>query len=574
MSTWRRFVSFTRFSQVTLLLCLVAHHGAPETLSAEGKEASRFHDLSLLVAPEYPCTWPSFPPFQINPYQRIGARSAYNSDLLVLDGNTGTQLDVPPHSVTAPEAKLPNSGPFGKVFTDKVPAHQFVGEACVIDCRDLLESSDKGRSPLIKKDRIAAWEKQHRPLGPGDVVLFYSGWSDKFYKPLPEGRRFAADPVEGVTPAWPDPDPDCMEYLAGRKVMTLGTDSTSMGPLPDLSEPTHYAGLRHGMIWIEGATGLGGLPPTGAFYCAMSPKHVGDPYSEARALAIAGGPLPEKLIASARKKTVVDLSVPIGDDWPTTWPGRGVGNHRQPYMTIRFGMNPNTKSPFPMHVLDSHTGTHLVPPAYTLPPAGFDNADYPAEVRGGLQSYEKKFGKRATSDVTADKVPLEQTCGAARVIDLGHLAGTTNKDAWPASPEIRPADIQEYERRTGDLQPGQIVLLKSGWTDKRYRPLPGGQGFMADPLNGKSEGWPALGAEAAMYLVGKGIRCIGTDAPTVGGVEPERALATYWALGSKGLVAIEFLTNLDKLPESAYFIFAAPKIKNGHGAPGRAIGLY
>ena len=40
--------------------------------------------------------------------------------------------------------------------------------------------------------------------------------------------------------------------------MTLGTDSTSMGPLPDLAEPTHYAGLKHGMIWTESATGLGG----------------------------------------------------------------------------------------------------------------------------------------------------------------------------------------------------------------------------------------------------------------------------------------------------------------------------
>ncbi len=74
------------------------------------------------------------------------------------------------------------------------------------------------------------------------------------------GRRFAADPLEGKAPAWPDPDPACMEYLAGRKVMTLGTDSASMGPLPDLAEPTHYAGLKHGMIWTESATGLGALP--------------------------------------------------------------------------------------------------------------------------------------------------------------------------------------------------------------------------------------------------------------------------------------------------------------------------
>ena len=73
----------------------------------------------MLVAPDYPCTWPTFPPFQINPYRQIGPRSAYNSDILVMDGNTGTQLDVPTHSVTPPDSGFPNAGPFGSVTTDK-----------------------------------------------------------------------------------------------------------------------------------------------------------------------------------------------------------------------------------------------------------------------------------------------------------------------------------------------------------------------------------------------------------------------------------------------------------------------
>src|SRR4030095_13346522 len=98
-----------------------------------------------------------------------------------------------------------------------------------------------------------------------------------------------------------------MESLATRKVMTLGIDSTSMGPLPDLAEPTHYAGLKHGMIWTEGATGLGTSPTTAACYCMTGPRHVGDPYSEGQAFAIVGGPLAKRLIASARKKNAVDL---------------------------------------------------------------------------------------------------------------------------------------------------------------------------------------------------------------------------------------------------------------------------
>jgi kynurenine formamidase len=97
---------------------------------------------------------------------------------------------------------------------------------------------------------------------------------------------------------------------------------------------------------------------------------------------------------------------------------------------------------------------------------------------------------------------------------------------------------------------------------------------MADPLNGKTEGWPSPGPDAVMYLAKKGIRCVGTDGPTLGGTNSQKALLTYWALGTNGMVGIEYLTNLERVPQRAYFLFAAPKIQNCHGGPGRAIALY
>jgi kynurenine formamidase len=557
--------------------CLALAFTGDRSTSATDRSAKppRFVDLSLLVAPEYPCTWPTFPPFQINHYQRIGRRSAYNSDILTIDGNTGTQYDVPPHSVTPPDSGLANAGRFGLAYTDKIAAWQFCGEACVIDCRDLLDTTPNGRSDLITAAKVRAWEKKHRPLGFGDVVLFRSGYTDKYYKPMPQGRRFGADPVEGKAPAWPGPDPECMEYLASRKVMALGIDSVSMGPLPDLAEPTHFAGLKHGMIWTESATNLGALPTTGAFYCLLGPKHAGGPYGEGRALAVVGDPLARKLIDSARKKNVADLSVTLTEDWPTEWPGKGVGNHRQPYFRIRFGFNPNLKTPFETHMLDSNTGTHLVPPAYALPPEGFDNGKYAPEVQRWLAEYEKKYGPRKTSSVTAEQVPLEQTCGRARVVDVTHLVGTTDAKTWPASPEITVADLERYEKEHGTFKPGDVVIFRSGHSDKHFKKLPAGKGCFEDPLNGKSEGWPAPGPEAIGYLACKGIRCVATDGPTLGGAEPKRALWTYWALGSRGMVGIEFLTNLEALRgKDAYFVFAAVKVRDCHGGPGRALALY
>ncbi len=390
----------------SLLSGILANSATGGELEKAGPPA-QFLDLSLLVAPEYPCTWPQgWPLFQINHYLKIGRHSAYNSDILSIDGNTGTQLDFPPHSIPRPDSGLANAGPMGKIMSDKAPAWQFGGEACVIDCRDLLDTAPNGRSDLIKKEKVMAWEKKHRPLGLGDVVLFYAGYSDKYYRPFPAGRRFIADPVEGKAPAWPDPDPACMEYLGTRKVMTLGCDSPSMGPIPDLAEPTHIAGLKYGMMWTEGAIGLGKLPATGAFYCSMGPKHVGGPYTEARAFAIASGALAKKLIQAARQKKVVDLSVAMNVDLPVSWPGAGVGNHRHPYLLGQFAFAANLGLFHHTHILDSHAGTHLVPPAYALPAKGFDNKSYARQVQEWLAEYEKKYGPRGNRYMTTEKVPI------------------------------------------------------------------------------------------------------------------------------------------------------------------------
>jgi kynurenine formamidase len=549
---------------------------APVVAQPRADAPPQFLDLSLLVTPDLPCTWAAgAPPFQINHYLRIGPHSAYNSDILIIDEHTGTQVDVPAHFIPPPDSKLPNAGSFGRLTAEKVPAWQFVGEACVIDCKDLLDSAPNGRSDLVKKERIQAWEKKHRPLGPGDVVLFYSGFSDKYYQPFPAGRGFTADPLAGRSPGWPDPDPDCMEYLASRKVMNLATDSPSMGPLPDLAVATHVAGLKHGMIWTEGAIGLGQLPPTGAFYCMIGPKHANGSGWEGRALAIVGDPLARRLIPAARQKQVVDLSVLLAENLPVWWPGPGTGHHRQPYYAKVFHTFDQPGGPYfaQTHTLDSHTGTHLVPPAYALPPAGFNNQNYSPEVRAWLAEYEAAYGARGTSSRTTDQVPLAQTCGWARVVDVKHLLGTTAKKDWPASPEITVAEIKKYESGHGELRPGDVVIFHSGWSDKYLKPFPQGDACMADPLNGKSEGWPAPGPEAIRYLADKGIRCVATDAPTLGGVEPKRALMTYWLLGSRDLVGVEYLTNVGQLPAQAYFLFAAVKIRDCHGGPGRAIAV-
>ena len=555
-----------------LLIIFIVHTGIASAQNADAP--SRFVDHSLLIAPEYPCTWPTypFPRFQLNHQRTIGPDSAYNIESLFIDGNTGTQLDVPPHSVTRPDLKGPKSGPLGLAFTDKIEAWQFGGEACVVDVRHLLDQAPKGVSPLVTAEHIKQFEASHRLLKPGDVVLFRSDYSDKYYRPFPEGSRFIADVVDRKAPGYPDPDPDCMEFLATRGVMTLGTDSASMGPMPNLAEPTHYAGLRHGMIWTESATNLGALPDTGAFYCMIGPRHQGGPYSEGRAFSIVGGELPKRLIEAARNKRAIDLSPVLAPNLPVTSPGSATGLHRQVYLKVDFLYSESLDLWHHGHLMDAMAGTHLVPPSFALPPEGTVPA-YAPEVRGWLAEYEKKFGRRGFSSLTTERIPLDWTCGPVRVIDVRSLVATTDSKNWPVSPTITSSFIKAFEEKSGILKRGDVVVFHTGHLDRHLNPFPNDSGVWADPLSGKSEGWPVPDAEAIHYLKGQGIRCVATDAPDLGGANPKQALMTYWALGSNEMVGVEFLYNVSQIPRGGYFLFAPLKIRDCHGGPGRAIVL-
>jgi kynurenine formamidase len=556
--------------------CLILVATAAAQADDPAPMKSRFVDHSLLIAPEYPCTWPShpFPRFAIIHSRTIGPESVYNIDTLLIDGNTGTQFDVPPHSVARPELKREKSGPLGLAFTDKIEPWQFGGEACVVDVRELLDKAPNGVSPLVKPEHVERFEQQHRRVRFGDVVLFRSDFSDRYYQPLPEGRRFLADILDRKAPGYPDPDPDCMELLGKRGVLASGTDSASMGPLPDLAEPTHYAGLKYGMIWTEGATNLGQLPATGAFYCLLGPKHEAGPYSEGRAFSVVGGDLPKRLIDSCKNKRAIDLSPTLSTKLPLTSPGIGTGNHRQVYLKLDFLYSEYLDLWHHGHLMDAMAGTHLVPPAYALP-ANDKPITYAPEVRGWLQEYEQKYGRRGTSSLTTEQVPIEWTCGEARVIDVRSVVGSTTRSHWPTSPEITVEQVRAYEKTAGDLRRGDVVIFRTGHNDRHLHPSPLDTGLWLEPLQGKAEGWPAPGPDVIVYLKEKGIRCIASDAPDLGGVDPRRALMTYWALASRAMVGVEFLVNVDKIPsQQAYFLFAAVKVRDCHGGPGRAIVLY
>jgi kynurenine formamidase len=536
-------------------------------------------DLSLLVSPRMPCVWPTGMQQHLVIPNRTFGPGTFHRDMIVIDEHTGTQFDAPAHFVPPPDSGLPGAGPTGAITGEKVPVWQFVGEACVIDIRDHVDQADKGVSFLITPEIVQHWEKKNRPLSFGDAVLFRSDYSDRYYKPLAEGgERFVHTVLRNETPGWPAPTPECMEYLASRGVMTLGLDSPSMGPVPDLAVATHQAGGKHGMIWMECGTRLGSLPTTGSAFVLLPAKHKGGSGNEIRAIGIKDEPVAKRLISSAKAKRIVDLSVTMDDDLPVTWSGHRPGEEATRYLGITLNSFKKARGPYfaRSHTLDSQAGTHLVTPSYSSPPKGFDRQQLSEDVRKELAAFESKHGPLPPGEITVDRVPLEAMQGDAHPISVANLIGSTDKNSWPASPLITLDLIKEHEKRR-PIRAGEVVIFVSGYSDLHFKPLPDQpdlDGMFAAPLTGKAEGWPAPAPEVLQYLAGKGVRCVATDSPTMGGSNPKHAMHVYWAAAAKGLLLVEFLTNARELPDNAYFIFAPIKIAGTRGGYGRAIAAY
>ena len=565
--------------QVVLLTVCAATAAAALCGAAERVSPPAVVDLSLTVAADLPCVWPvGMTPLAVVPTATFG-RTGRHRDMLVIDEHTGTQWDAPAHFVPPPDSGLDGAGPMGVVTGDKVPAWQFCGEACVIDLTKHRDAAAPGESFLIGPEHVREWEITHRPVGPGDVVCFRTGYTDAYYKPFPAGERFVADALRKRAPGWAAPKPETMTYLADRGVKTLAVDGASMGPLPDLAVATHRAGGNRGMVWVECATNLGSLPATGAFVAILAAKHAGGSGGECRMVAITEPGRAASLIARAKAKAVVDLSVTLDENLPIVWPGWGPGEEGGRYIAKVLNAFSKERGPFFAlgHLFDSFAGTHVVLPSFSLPADRAEITAADPAIRAAVATYEQAHGPLGTSALRTAAAPLERMMGPAHVVDVRDLVGTASFTAGkPAGPIVTRA-ILERHARTRPFRPGEAVLFQTGHTDRTFRPmppLPEQDACLAMPLAGTAEGWPAVAADALAYLAEQGVGLIGTDAPSLSGVDPALAQQLDWFAASRELTVVAMLTGLEAIADrEAFFLFAPIKIAGTRGGYGRGLAL-
>jgi arylformamidase len=140
-----------------------------------------------------------------------------------------------------------------------------------------------------------------------------------------------------------------------------------------------------------------------------------------------------------------------------------------------------------------------------------------------------------------DEMPLDATLGIARVIAIRDTVAITVE-------ELREHNIQRGER----------ILFKTNDSGQRWQ------------SNTFVEDFVYISQEAARYLAEVGVKTVGVDYLSVGGYVKD-SLETHLALLEAGIWVIEGL-NLGQVEPGQYELYCLPlKVRNGDGAPARAV---
>jgi kynurenine formamidase len=118
----------------------------------------------------------------------------------------------------------------------------------------------------------------------------------------------------------------------------------------------------------------------------------------------------------------------------------------------------------------------------------------------------------------------------------------------------------EDVRRVPDDISNQAIIFSTGWEHEITR-----EDFFSHN--------PGLSSELAQYLVEHKINAVGIDSPSVDGGSAHD-FPVHKILLSSGIIVIENLCNLNKIPQERFILIVAPlKLKNASGSPIRAIAI-
>ncbi len=163
-------------------------------------------------------------------------------------------------------------------------------------------------------------------------------------------------------------------------------------------------------------------------------------------------------------------------------------------------------------------------------------------------------------------IPLRRLIGPAAVIDV------TAQAAADVDYRLTVADVEAHEAEHGPIEPGSIVLLRTGWSAR----WPDALSYLGDDTPGDASQlhFPSYGEAAARLLVEeREAAALGADVASIDyGASTD--FIVHQIVAAANAPGLENLTNLDRLPARGATVIALPmKISGGSGGPLRAVAL-
>ena len=167
---------------------------------------------------------------------------------------------------------------------------------------------------------------------------------------------------------------------------------------------------------------------------------------------------------------------------------------------------------------------------------------------------------------TADQVPLNQLIAPAVVIDVVAQASADRNY------RLTPQDVLAFEKAHGRIQPGTIVLIRTGWSSY----WPDVKQYLGDDTPGDASklSFPGYGVESARVLVeDRKVAALGVDSASID-YGPSKDFAVHRFVYPRNVPGLENLTGLEQLPPRGATLIALPiKIEGGSGGPVRVVAL-
>lgn len=219
------------------------HHPPPQPVKASRCKPPRQRvvDLTHRLHDATP-VWPGERAFSMTRVTDYDA--GFRAHDLAMGEGVGTHLDAPAHVVE------------GTRSLHEIPVEELVAPAVVIDVRAKAATDP---DYVINGDDIVDWEAIHGPVPVACVVIFNTGWHERFNDPP---AYLGTDDEGGMH--FPGLSAEAAQALVERDVIAVGIDTPSLDPGRATSLEAHRVILGANKYQIENLANLGALPEIGA----------------------------------------------------------------------------------------------------------------------------------------------------------------------------------------------------------------------------------------------------------------------------------------------------------------------